>query len=88
MPARDVYHDGIKTALIKEGWIITHDSLFLKYGSTEMYVDLGAESVFAAEKGTQKIAVENKKFHREVRIGGFSTSPGPVFVISRSFGGG
>ena len=25
MPAKDVFHDCVKAALIKEGWKITHD---------------------------------------------------------------
>lgn len=62
MPARDRYHDHVKTALIKEGWTITHDPLRLHWGLKDMYVDLGAEQLLAAEKGTRKIAVEIKSF--------------------------
>ncbi|NUM43862.1 MAG: XisH family protein [Anaerolineales bacterium] len=80
MPARDFYHDAIKTALIKEGWVITHDPLFLKYGSTEMYVDLGAESVFAAEKGTQKIAVEIKSFIGKSELADFQQALGQYLL--------
>ncbi len=42
MPAKDIYHDRLKNALIKDGWIITHDPLRLKWGVKDMYVDLGA----------------------------------------------
>jgi hypothetical protein len=62
MPARDRYHDQVKHALIKDGWIITHDPLSLKWGIKDMYVDLGAEQLLAAEKGQRKIAVEIKSF--------------------------
>jgi hypothetical protein len=62
MPARDIYHATVKQALIKEGWEITHDPLKLKWGAKDMYVDLGAEQLLAAEKGTCKIAVEVKSF--------------------------
>jgi XisH protein len=62
MPARDRYHDHVKAALIKDGWIITHDPLRLHWGVKDMYVDLGAERLLAAEKGTRKIAVEVKSF--------------------------
>ena len=62
MPARDRYHDHVKTALIKEGWTITHDPLRLHWGLKDMYVDLGAEQLLAAEKGAHKIAVEIKSF--------------------------
>lgn len=62
MPAKDIYHEAIKMALIKDGWTITHDPLFIKYGTSELFIDLGAESVLAAEKGPRKIAVEVKSF--------------------------
>ncbi|NEQ14507.1 MAG: fatty-acid oxidation protein subunit alpha, partial [Moorea sp. SIO3E2] len=41
MPAKDIFHDTVKNALIKEGWIITDDPLYLDYGGVDMYVDLG-----------------------------------------------
>ncbi|MBI3796885.1 MAG: XisH family protein [Deltaproteobacteria bacterium] len=62
MPARDRYHDQVKAALLKEGWTITHDPLRLHWGLKDMYVDLGAEQLLAAEKDTRKIAVEIKSF--------------------------
>jgi len=62
MPARDLYHDSVKRALIKDGWTITHDPLRLSWGSKDMYVDLGAERLIAAEKAEQRIAVEIKSF--------------------------
>lgn len=62
MPARDRYHDQVKNALIKEGWTITHDPLHVKWGTKDMYVDLGAEFLIAAEKDRFKIAVEVKSF--------------------------
>jgi hypothetical protein len=62
MPARDLYHDAVKNALIKEGWTITHDPLKLAWGGKDMYVDLGAEKLLAAQKGEQHIAVEIKSF--------------------------
>jgi hypothetical protein len=62
MPARGRYHDQVKNALIKDGWVITHDPLHLKWGKKDMYVDLGAEFLIAAEKDKRKIAVEVKSF--------------------------
>ena len=62
MPARDKYHSQVRNALIKDEWTITHDPLRLTWGAKDMYVDLGAERLIAAEKGTQKIAVEIKTF--------------------------
>ncbi len=62
MPARDRYHDQVKNALIKDGWTITDDPLHVKWGTKDMYVDLGAEFLIAAEKDRRKIAVEVKSF--------------------------
>jgi len=62
MPAKDIYHSTVKNALVKEGWTITHDPLRLTWGDKDMYVDLGAERLLAAEKEDQKIAVEVKSF--------------------------
>ncbi len=62
MPAKDIYHDTVKNALVKDGWTITHDPLRLKWGSNFLYVDLGAEKLLTAEKDNQKIAVEVKSF--------------------------
>ncbi len=62
MPARDIYHDSVKNALIKDNWTITHDPLRLRWGARDMYVDLGAEQLLAAEKAERKIAVEIKSF--------------------------
>ena len=62
MPAKDIFHDNFKNALIKDGWNITNDPLKLQWGSKDLYVDLGAEKLIAAEKENQKIAVEIKSF--------------------------
>ncbi|MGH9846113.1 MAG: element excision factor XisH family protein [Blastocatellia bacterium] len=62
MPARDFYHNHVKQALIKDGWMITHDPLTLEWTNTSVQLDLGAERLLAAEKGTRKIAVEVKSF--------------------------
>ncbi|MFN8486664.1 MAG: element excision factor XisH family protein [Caldilineaceae bacterium] len=62
MPARDIFHNAVKNALIKDGWTITHDPYTISYGQEDVFVDLGAERMLAAEKGHQKIAVEIKSF--------------------------
>jgi hypothetical protein len=62
MPARDIYHNPVRTALIKDGWTITHDPLRLTWGRKDVFVDLGAERLLAAEKDSRRIAVEIKSF--------------------------
>lgn len=65
MPKKDYFHDTVCSALIKDGWKITDDPLTIKFEDTEYFVDLGAERLIAAEKGTEKIAVEIKSFLQE-----------------------
>jgi len=62
MPARDIFHDTVKYALIDEGWIITADPLLIRLAGLDLYVDLAAEKIVAAEKAGRKIAVEIKSF--------------------------
>lgn len=62
MPQRDVYHNAVKEALVKDGWTITHDPLVLPFGHRNVYVDIGAEAPLGAEKDGHKIAVEIKSF--------------------------
>ncbi len=60
--ARDKIHNPVKEALIDEGWTITDDPLYIKVGTLTVFVDLGAERVFGAEKDGERIAVEVKTF--------------------------
>ena len=60
--AKDRFHDIVKTALVKDGWTVTHDPFDLKAGGVEMEIDLGAERLLAAERQNEKIAVEVKSF--------------------------
>lgn len=63
MAARDLFHNLVKTALERDGWTITDDPLHLRMGGViDMYIDLGAEKIIAAEKEGQRIAVEIKSF--------------------------
>lgn len=62
MPRRDVFHNRVRHALIKDGWAITHDPYLLEFGEHRLFVDLGAEAPIAAEKAGRKIAVEIKGF--------------------------
>jgi len=50
MPAKDIYHDTVKNALIRDGWTITHDPLRLSIDDKNLFIDLGAERIIAAVK--------------------------------------
>lgn len=60
--ARDKFHQEVRLALENEGWVITDDPLLFKVGKIQIQIDLGAEQLIAAERGTEKIAVEIKSF--------------------------
>ena len=62
MPARDIYRDAVKNALVKDGWDIANDPLRLTWGVREFFVDLGVSKLIAARKAEQTIAVEIKGF--------------------------
>ncbi|NOT57301.1 MAG: fatty-acid synthase [Deltaproteobacteria bacterium] len=63
MPQYDLYHDTVKNALIKDGWVITADPFIIEFKGVRLYADLGAEKVFAAEKSGHGIVVEIKVFN-------------------------
>ena len=48
--ARDLFHDAVKNALVKEQWLITADPLKIKIDGVKLEIDLAAEKVIAAEK--------------------------------------
>lgn len=62
MSAKDIFHNAVRSALEKEGWIITHDPLFIKVEELDFFIDLAGQKIIAAEKDGLKIAVEIKSF--------------------------
>jgi hypothetical protein len=74
MPAKDFYHETVKTALIKDGWTIT--PLPLRVGNRDLFIDLGAEKLLIAQRAQQKIAVEVKSF----------ISPSPIADLEQALG--
>ncbi len=65
MPAKDFYHNTVVNALIKDGWTITDNPLYLRLTKgKKLFIDLGAQQLIAAEKGLEKIAVEIKSFRK------------------------
>lgn len=62
MAAKDLFHEAVRIALQKENWTITDDPLKLEVAGAKLEIDLGAERLLAAQRGTEKIAVEIKSF--------------------------
>jgi XisH protein len=83
MPAKDFYHDTVRTALEKDGWIISDDPLTLSIGSRSVYVDLGARKLLAATKGELQIAVEIKSFIGNSPVRELETALGQYLIYSQ-----
>lgn len=62
MPAKDIYHNAVRYALIKDSWRIIAENYPLEYGGDRLYGDLAAEKSIAAEKNSRRILVEVKSF--------------------------
>ena len=76
MPARDIFHQAVKNALVKAGWRITHDPLHVDFGGFDFFIDLGAETLIGASKEGRQIAVEVKSFAGASSLNEFHTAVG------------
>jgi XisH protein len=74
--AKDLFHEAVKNALVKEQWLITADPLKIKIDGVKLEIDLAAEKVIAAEKQGRKIAVEIKSFLNTSAITDFHAALG------------
>jgi hypothetical protein len=75
--AKDVFHQQVKNALIKDGWNITHDPLTIRISeAVKLQIDLAAETMLAAERDSEKIAIEIKSFVGDSDISAFHTALG------------
>jgi hypothetical protein len=61
MSRKDVFHELVKELLMEEGWTITHDPYIFQTRPL-LSIDLAAERAIAAERDSEKIAVEIKSF--------------------------
>jgi hypothetical protein len=74
--AKDLFHDAVKQALLKEQWVFTADPLIIKIEGVKLEIDLAAEKVFATEKAGRKIAGEIKGFLNHSTITDFHAALG------------
>ena len=84
MPAKDVYHDAAKNALIKDGWTITFDPYPIKYEEIKLLADLAGEKAISATRQGEKIVVEIKSFLGRSPMREFETALGQ-YLIYQSF---
>jgi hypothetical protein len=74
--AKDRFHQVVRTALEKEGWQITADPYEISVDEVDFEIDLAAETLLAATRENQKIAVEIKSFIGSSNISDFHTALG------------
>ncbi|QIR40641.1 XisH protein [Tolypothrix sp. PCC 7910] len=80
MPAKDIYHDAVKNALIKDGWIITADPYPIKYAEVKLFADLAGEKTIAASRQGQQIVIEIKSFISRSPMRDFETALGQYLI--------
>lgn len=83
MPAKDIYHNCVKIALLKDGWTITDDPLSLKVGQKDIFIDWAAEKLLVAEKQGVKIAVEVKSFVGKSEIEDLKNALGQYYLYDK-----
>ena len=84
MPAKDVYHDTVKNALMKDGWTIIADPYTIEYEGDRIYADLLAEKPLLAEQQGRRIVVEIKSFINPSPINDFQNALGQ-YLLYREF---
>jgi hypothetical protein len=62
MAAKDIYHEDVRRALIKDAWTITDDPFRLRWGKKDYYVDIGAERVIACRETWAPDRRRNQEF--------------------------
>jgi hypothetical protein len=82
--AKDIIHTPVRNALVNEGWTITDDQYTVVYAEFTMYPDLAAERTLAAQRGTEKIAVEIKSFVGPSAVQDTKEALGP-YVMYRAY---
>jgi hypothetical protein len=83
MAAKDIFHHHVRHALEKDGWTITDDPFSLRWLGRTLQIDIGAERLIAAERGSEKIAVEIKSFVGASAMADLENALGQ-FVLYRS----
>jgi XisH protein len=79
--AKDIYHNIVREALEKDGWLVTEDPYKIKRAKRKSFeVDLGTEKTMAAERGAEKIAVEIKSFIGSSRTYDFHSALGQYSI--------
>jgi hypothetical protein len=73
MPAKDRHHDTVKRALIKDGWTITGEQIYLSDGARHVWIDLRAK-----RNDVETVIL--------VEIKGFESNPSMVDAVMAAVG--
>jgi hypothetical protein len=73
MPAKDYYHDTVKRALVKDGWVVSKEQVKLKIGKRRLWIDL------LATKSAQSLAIL-------IEVKGFENSPSLIEELGKATG--
>jgi hypothetical protein len=84
MTARDLIHEAVRAALIRDGWTIVADPFVIDYQGVRLYADLAAERPLAAEREGRRIVVEVKSFVSPSLIHDFELALGQ-YALYRAF---
>lgn len=84
MPQQDAYHNSVRNALEKDGWMVTHDPLTIRLEDVKFYVDLAAEKTIETDGETGKVAIEIKVFGGLSFLNEFEKAVGQ-YLIYRQF---
>jgi hypothetical protein len=76
MSARDIFHEAVKSGLLKDGWTIIKDPLELEWEGVTVKIDIAADRLISADRGDEKIAIEIKSFISPSAISDFHTALG------------
>lgn len=88
MSRKDQFHEVVKRALVKEGWLITHDPFTIQISeAVKLKIDLGAESTIAAQRDQEKIAIEIKSFITDSDISEFHAALGQYLNYAQALEG-
>ena len=66
MARRDVIHDAVKNALVKDGWEITADPYRIIYKDATLEADMRADKLFVATRERGDLAMDRVNSYRQI----------------------
>lgn len=81
--AKDIIHEAVKNALIKDGWTIIDENFEMRFKELKFFGDIKAEKPIIAKRGTEKIIVEVKSFVSRSAISEFEKALGQYRIYKK-----